>query len=150
MRWTGWIFVATIVIGLAGPAAGGQPGCMGCNRAMTAGPWCVEACATSPGYALMPGCCEEHRRCCDNAWAGYCDHRAQVEAFWARVGTPAAYTRLRPCRMAPMGPCAVGESCTAADPSLQPTPAAPEPALKPSAPEPLEKSGGKSRYYQLR
>ena len=134
MRWTGWIFVVA-VIGLAGSAAGYQPGCVGCSHGTTAGPWSAEACASPAGYALAPGCCEPHRRCCDNAWAGYCDHRARVEAFWSRVGTPAAYARSRPCRQAPMVPCTISEPCSVSDPVMQPTPTEPTPAPMPAPPE---------------
>lgn len=149
MQWTGWI-CGVVVIGLAGSAAGYQPGCMGCNRGTTTGPLYAEACASPPGYALMPGCCEEHRRCCDNAWAGYCDHRARVEAYWYRVGTPAAHARSRPCRKAPMTPCTTGQPCSAPDPIMQPTPAEPEPAPMPLPPQSPGRTSWKAYNYHLR
>ena len=57
----------------------------------TAG-WALDGdiCGTPAGYCLAPGCCEYSRHCCDNAWAGYCQHRAKVDAFWSRVGGPKA------------------------------------------------------------
>ena len=143
MRWTGWV-VAAAVIGLTGPATGYQPGCASCNGGASAGSWTqqgldAEACAGPAGYCLVPGCCEETRHCCDNAWAGYCDHRARVDAFWARVGTPHACPHTRPCRQAPMycgSPC---DACYTG--SMQPTPAAPSSAPTP-APTPVPNKAG--------
>jgi hypothetical protein len=127
MRWTGWIFVVA-VLGLAGSAAGFQPGCASCNQGRTTGPWDAEACAAPAGFALVPGCFEEHRHCCDNAWDGYCEHRAKVDACWYRLGTPAAYARCRPCRQAfPQG-CTSCEPCSTPMMQATPTPAAPVPA----------------------
>jgi hypothetical protein len=129
MRWTHWVF-AVAVLGLTNIAAGYQPGCTSCNGAPRASyGFDAEACASPCGHCLVPGCCEGHRRCCDNAWAGYCDHRAKVEDFWSRVGTPKMYARSRPCRNALMGECAQCESN--AVPSLQPTPAVPAPSPSP-------------------
>ena len=129
MRWTIGVFTLA-VIGLAATAVGDQPGCAGCNGGMTAGSWSLrgwdaEACASPGGYTLIPGCCEDHRRCCDNAWAGYCDHRAKVEAFWTRVGTPkpSLWERLF-CRM-PTDSCVVEETCSSD--AAQPVPADPSP-----------------------
>ncbi len=48
----------------------------------------VKGCA-QPGGAGVPGCCEERRHCFDNAWDGYCQERARVDAFWSKVGTGA-------------------------------------------------------------
>ena len=80
------------------PAAS-NPGCAGCNGKTSCGqasPWAMDGapCCSPPGYTLVPGCCECSRHCCDNAWAGYCEHRAQVDAFWARVGVPKPRRRL--------------------------------------------------------
>ena len=66
----------------------GHEGCLGCNKSADGGAWCGSACSSPNGYTLSPGCCANTRPCCDNAWAGYCDHRAKVQAFWAKVGTP--------------------------------------------------------------
>jgi hypothetical protein len=129
MRWTGWV-LAVAVLGLAGPAAGYQPGCASCNGGMNVGFLGAEPCAGPPGYCLAPGCCEDHRYCCDNAWAGYCEHRARVDAFWARVGQPNAYGCRRTCVQAPMPCYCSGEP--SATPVMQPTPATrPTPALQP-------------------
>ena len=116
MRGTGWVF-AVAVIGLAGTAAGYQPGCAGCNGGIATGPLAqrgldAEVCASPAGYTLAPGCCEDRRRCCDNAWAGYCEHRAKVEAFWAGVGVPGSCGRGRICRPASVVPCSTCDSCS--------------------------------------
>jgi hypothetical protein len=131
MRWTSWILAVT-VIGLAGPAAGYQPGCVGCNGGMTAQQGLdAEACASPGDYCLTPGCCEDHRPCCDNAWAGYCDHRAKVEAFWARVGAPKSCGRGKICRPTPV---ASDVPCPCSTETMQPTPAVPAPTpAKPAA-----------------
>lgn len=86
------ILAAAVFTGVVGLAASlhADSGCAECNGAMTAryralsGP----ACYSPPGYYLTPGCCENSRPCCDNAWAGYCQRKAKVQAFWAKVGTP--------------------------------------------------------------
>ena len=146
MRERSWIFVA-VLIGLASPAAGHQSGGAECNGALPAGPmvsWALdaEACCTPPGYCLSPGCCEHSRRCCDNAWAGYCEHRAKVEAFWARVGVPKPHGRPAACRQAPMAPCA---PCST--PAVQPTPAVLPPSTSPlPPPAPPEKATRKESH----
>jgi hypothetical protein len=138
MRWTGLV-LAVLVIGLAEAAAGGQPGCANCNGGGATGLWAqswlyADAGAGPACYCLVPGCCEETRHCCDNAWAGYCEHRARVDAWWARVGTPDACTHSRPCRKAPMGRCSTCAPCSGA--TMQPTPAtgSPTPAAAPVPP----------------
>jgi hypothetical protein len=136
MRWTGGLIVVAafgLGLGLVGSAFGAQPGCLGCNQSEMLSIWGAEACASPAGHALVPGCCPEHRRCCDNAWAGYCDHRARVEAYWAQAGTGAPYPRCRPCRQTMPAPC---DSCeTFSTPVVQPTPppAVPVPAPAPAA-----------------
>lgn len=45
-------------------------------------------CYSPPGCYLAPGCCECPPSPCDNAWAGYCQHKARVQAYFAKVGTP--------------------------------------------------------------
>jgi hypothetical protein len=79
---------------------------------------------------LVPGCCENTHPCCNNAWAGYCEHRAKVQAFWAKVGTP------RPCTgiFSPIMPCAPAHAKVVCVPSCeQPTPAVPV-AVPPKVP----------------
>ncbi len=145
MRTTRWVIVAA-VLGLASPAAGHPSGCAQCNRGQAAGPtasWALdaEACATPPGYTLVPGCCEYSRHCCDNAWAGYCEHRAKMDAFWARVGTQKSHSRPTACRQAPTVPCAENPAKAAepipADPPVTAPPlpptAAPEKAARNAA-----------------
>lgn len=119
MRAIGWAAVI-VVFGWAGWVEGGQPGCVGCA---SSSPWCMEACATPPGYTLRPGCCEPRRPCCDNAWAGYCEHRSKMNAYWTGAGNRAACVRARPCRQDPMGLGMASDSCSA--PTMQPTPAVP-------------------------
>ena len=147
MRWTIWMFAAT-VIATASTAVGHQPGCTICGGGMPGGVWMqrgldAEACASPAGYCLVPGCCEDTRHCCDNAWAGYCDHRAKVEAFWSRVGVPGSCVRSRPCRQAPMvlcSPCDEGSSEV-----VQPTPeSAPSPT--PTTPPAPPKKAGRKVY----
>ena len=150
MRWTPWILAAAIVAGSVGPAAGGQPGCPGCNGGMAGGPmgqWALgcDACCAPCGYCLAPGCCEYQRHCCDNSWAGYCQHRARVEAFWARAGVPKLRCRPAGCWGAPMAACPEGPPAgvppmPAARPAprLEPRPAVePLPPLPPAPPRPL-------------
>jgi hypothetical protein len=45
-------------------------------------------CFSPPDCSLAPGCCECPPSACDNAWAGYCEHKAKWQAFFARVGAP--------------------------------------------------------------
>jgi hypothetical protein len=142
MRRTSWLLAAAI-IGLAGTAVGYQPNCASCNGGATARTWAqkgfdAEACGAPCGYSLVPGCCEDTRHCCDNAWAGYCDHRAKVEAFWARVGVPGSCGRGRVCRGAPMGSCCPSNVAPAS--VGEPTPAIPTPAhtAMPAPPAPAK------------
>jgi hypothetical protein len=139
MRWTNGLMVL-IVVGLANSAFGLQPGCAGCAKS---NPWYAEACAAPAGYALAPGCCEEHRQCCDNAWDGYCEHRARVEACWARAGTKASYYGCQPWRFPWPTSCVSSDSCTSCTtPVVQPSPT---PAAVPTIAPParIDKS---SRY----
>jgi hypothetical protein len=120
MQWTGGVFAAmVVVVGCVGSAGAGQPGCTNCNRTAKAGPWTAEACAAPAGFGCLPGCCEERRHCCDNAWAGYCEHHARVEAFWAGVGVFDKPNRQHICRY----PCepAAATPMTTQTPHLAPT-----------------------------
>jgi hypothetical protein len=149
MRWTPWILAAAIVAGCVGRAAGGQPVCIGCGG-MAVGlrsQWSLgcDPCCAPPGYCLAPGCCEFQRRCCDNAWAGYCQHRARVEAFWAGAGVPKPRCRPAgywgaPTAACPEGPPAGVPPMPAVGPAsrLEPRPAvAPLPPLPPSPATPV-------------
>jgi hypothetical protein len=131
MRSTVWVLMA--LVGLAASAAEGQAGCTNCKGKLPPG-LDAEACAAPGGFCLEPGCCEESRRCCDNAWAGYCDHRARVDAFWSRVGVPGSHGRGRACRWAVTTPCSM---CEQAPADLQPLPAvnSPTPAPSPAPPK---------------
>jgi hypothetical protein len=139
MRATTWV-LGVVLIGMSGPVVGYEPPCASCNGGLAAGPAVQRGldagpCAGPIGYCLTPGCCEHTRRCCDNAWAGYCEHRAKVEACCANAGNHCR----RACRQAPMaysgcdGPNSNG--------ALQPTPAVPAPAPAPAPHAPPTKLG---------
>lgn len=94
MRWMHWVsaalFLSTVVWSQSVWAI--NPGC-GCRTLSGDGPINYAAlsggaCCSPTGFAMAPGCCEYYKPCCDNAWAGYCEHRQKVDAFWSRVGTP--------------------------------------------------------------
>jgi hypothetical protein len=123
MRWMDWVSAAVFLVSLSAAASAGSPGC-GCRSAAIINQpgyaaLCGEACCSPPGYALIPGCCEDHKPCCDNAWAGYCAHRAKVDAHWSRVGTPHARRHGTVCEEWTDAP--------ANDTPLRPVPAAPSP-----------------------
>ena len=161
MRWIGAILAMAIVAGFIGSASGQQAGCAACNGTTPfahASPWSMDggACAP-PGYTLVPGCCEYSQHCCDNAWAGYCEHRAKVQSFWARVGVP----KPRCCRpfarsAAPANGCPESMTpCTRPMPegtlmptpaTMQPTPAARSARVTPVFPQAAveKKSAGES------
>ena len=149
MRSTGWILAMAMVAGSIGSASGGQPcgGCIGgaapqqANHAFLGG----EACCSPTGYAgysALPGCCcENDQPCCNNAWDGYCEHHAKVQAFWAHVGTPKPRCRLCDFWTTRQKPCS--ESSRPAVPPAatgSPTvaPALAAPMASPPAPVPDE------------
>ena len=107
------------------------------------GHWALgcDACCSPCGYCLAPGCCEYQRHCCDNSWAGYCQHRARVEAFWARAGVPKLCCRPAGCWGAPTAPMPGfrRRGCCAPAASVSPMPVPrPAPRLEPRpAVEPL-------------
>jgi hypothetical protein len=123
MRWIAMILTAAFVAASVGSASGQQTGCAGQNGKTPlrqAAPSSLDGapCYSPPGYALAPGCCEFSRRCCDNAWAGYCEHRARVESFWARVGVPKA----RRCRLVSQPAASVAPCPESATPAIRPAP----------------------------
>ncbi|MBN1393998.1 MAG: hypothetical protein JW959_03120 [Pirellulales bacterium] len=90
MQRNRWIFAASVLAGVFALAADLDAGC-GCGSCDgTTSYWALGrgACCSPPGYCMTPGCCELYRPCCDNAWAGYCENKAKVQAFWAKVGEP--------------------------------------------------------------
>jgi hypothetical protein len=99
------VFLVVLTSMLAVPKSA-IAGCPTCSGGAAADRWMeAEACTAPPGYCLVPGCwCDDTRRC-DNAWAGYCQHRARVEACWANVGVSGKYGHRRPCRFAPATAC---------------------------------------------
>ena len=147
MRATGWVFVAAI-IGLTSSAAGHESGCAQCNGGAGAAQAALaaEACAGPGGYTLVPGCCELSRHCCDNAWAGYCQHRAKVDAFWSRVGGPKLHCRQAAGEPSPTAPCE-----EISPKAMQPTPAVPPSPVAPAlAPADGQKATQKSSSSALR
>ncbi|MEN6452423.1 MAG: hypothetical protein ABFC96_18195 [Thermoguttaceae bacterium] len=136
MRSTPWILAAALVA-FIGSTADGQP-CTGCGAVSTGhgGRWSLgcDACCAPPGYCLAPGCCEYQRHCCDNAWAGYCEHRSRVQAFWSRVGVPK--NRCEPTggpAAAAAVPCPEGFSRPIASPHAEPRPVKSAPTLAPNS-----------------
>lgn len=137
MRWTGGVFAAMVlVVGTTGTAPAGQPGCMNCNRTAANSPWAAEACAAPAGFTCTPGSCEERRPCCDNAWDGYCEHHARVQAFWACVGTSHKANYQMPCQ-----PYTMPSATTSPTPRLAPTtpPVTPQSTTTKKAPPPSVK-----------
>ena len=156
MRWTISASV-TLLVGLASSASAGQPACANCNSGPTAA-WVArgfgaEACASPCGYSLQPGCCEDTRHCCDNAWDGYCEHRARVDAFWARVGTPEACGRGCFGRAARGAGCETCLPCSGSNCNGSPTPAkqaAPPQETAPMPPVPAESAARSARAKGIR
>ena len=138
MRMTSRILTAAFVVGIIGVASLVQAGCTGCSGSADYGNPALgaEPCCSPPGYCMAPGCCEVYKPCCDNAWAGYCEHKAKVQAFWARVGVKKPKTRrsffscfpwCRPCYEEPL-PCEAPTPAVAPIPNDEPTtPIAPMP-----------------------
>ena len=137
MRRTRAVLAVMILLAAASASQAYQPGCVGCNRSgrpdLVFGDLSGPACASPPGYAWVPGCCEPRRPCCDNAWAGYCERRARIEAHHAakshcrhgaglRVRGVAAYENCEePATRQPM-------------PTPALAPKAPQPGIAPSLP----------------
>ena len=148
MQRINWILTAAVIVGVFGSTAGLHAGC-GCNCAMTyqERALCGEACCSpSECYHLTPGCCEDSHPGFDNAWDGYCEHRAKVQAFWAKVGTPKP-RRCRPAfyRYLPwLAPEVEQSTCT-----VQPTPAVPATPPISHQPESKVKTGGLGKMLRL-
>jgi len=129
MRWSSWAFILVILL-LVNSAVASDLGCTTCNgadgasyRALRGG-----ACFCPPGFGTQPGCCVCPPSACDNAWDGYCDHKAIWQAFFYRVGTPKAHGCGDCCLTPVPAPC----HCTTEVPqAVEPQPA---PADKPTAP----------------
>jgi hypothetical protein len=134
MRLMAFALAAAMVAG-SWAAAVGYAGCQGCGKSVVGGgAFCGPACSSPNGYTLSPGCCENTQPCCNNAWEGYCEHRAKVQAFWANVGTP------RPCTgiFSPIMPSVAMKVVKVVQipPCEQPTPAAAATGSSTSAPTP--------------
>ena len=89
MRWTCCLFVLLAAGTLSSPAAGSQPGCSTCAGGTGSHTYSEQACGAPAGFSLTPGCCRCQPTCCDNAWDGYCEHKARWQGFWSMVGTGA-------------------------------------------------------------
>jgi hypothetical protein len=111
-------------------------------------------CFSPPGCSLAPGCCECPPSACDNAWAGYCQHKAKWQAYFTKVGTPRPsyyYGNYGNCGRCGSPTPAVRE--VPAEDSPAPKPAvAPEPAkpAMPPAPAPEKTSRAKVLYPWMR
>jgi hypothetical protein len=145
MRWTGWILTA-IVVGYVGVASG-QPTCTECGgRSLAWQALSGEACCSPPGLALSAWrgpncCCTNQRPCCDNAWDGYCEHHARVQAFLTQVGVPKYRCSPVMLRAQTRGYTVCSE-CPAATAAVQPPPSpattTPAPSVRPtSSPPPI-------------
>lgn len=88
MRRTRTILAAAIVAVSVGSAWGQQTPCAGCSKSMIQVQPSQAELTCPPCCTMGNDCCETPRHCCDNAWAGYCEHRAKVDAFWSGVGVP--------------------------------------------------------------
>jgi hypothetical protein len=98
------------------------------------------ACFSPPGCYLAPGCCECPPSACDNAWDGYCQHKAKWQAFFTKVGTPPPSYYYGHCNRGygsptPAVPMA-SETPTVKDAPIEPVPA-PKPAVRPGSPQPV-------------
>jgi len=124
-----YIALIASILWLAGSTCA-QAGCAGCGSRHCGG-LDAEPGFCPGGFTWVPGCCEDRRPCCDNAWAGYCEHRAKVDAFWSRVGTGSNYgRRYRPGATLPC------DNCLNVPTNGYPTPAAAPRAAVPLSPIP--------------
>jgi hypothetical protein len=85
MRSIYGVFAVMTILGLATAATAAQP-CCG-NQGTWTGyaayeAYCAPACA-SPGYGMVPGCCELPPTCCDHVWDGYCQELRGLDAVRA-------------------------------------------------------------------
>jgi len=89
MRCTCCLFVLLAAGMLSSPAAGSQPGCSMCAGGTGSHSYYEQACGAPGGFSFTPGCCRCKPTCCDNAWDGYCEHKARWQGFWYMMGTGA-------------------------------------------------------------
>jgi hypothetical protein len=128
MRRTGWILATAMIAGCVGQAGGGQPGYVGSGEGSTLGQpnyasLSGEACCSPNGYAgsspIHSSCCCNSNPCCNNAWDGYCEHKARVQAWVSRIGAKPQWCPCVPRRASSIVPPCVEYSA----PTAQPTPA---------------------------
>lgn len=140
----------SLVVSMAMVAKAADCGCGGMsNRSYKSlsGPPCF----SPPGCAVSPGCCECPPSPCDNAWDGYCQHKAKYQACWAKFGTGShcgcyGYNGNRSCFGTPTP--AVREVNNQSESSSAPavSPKTESPKILPPAPVP-EKSARKNVLY---
>jgi hypothetical protein len=131
-------------------AAQADCGCGGMSRGSynsLSGPPCF----SPPGGYLAPGCCECPPSACDNAWAGYCEHKAKWQAFFARVGAPQTNCRYpnRYCYGSPTPAMrdVPAENVPSSKPAVAPAPSKPD---LPPAPTPEKTSRANVLFPWLR
>jgi hypothetical protein len=109
-------------------------------------------CFSPPGCGVSsPGCCECPPSACDNAWEGYCQHKAKWQAFFTKVGTPrpSYYYGRYGCGGTPTP--AVKDMPVDETPSPKPAPAADSvKPLPPPIPAPEKTSRAKVLYPWMR
>jgi hypothetical protein len=115
---------------------------------------CGPACYSPPGCTLSPGCCECPPTACDNAWEGYCQHKAKWQAYFKTVGTPrpSYYSGNRGCYGMPTRAAReVSADCVLTPDAAAPA-VVPEPAKQtlPPAPAPEKTTRSKVLYPWMR
>jgi hypothetical protein len=101
-------------------------------------------CFSPPSGCLTPGCCECPPTACDNAWAGYCQHKAKWQAYFTKVGTPRpAYYYGNRCA-SPCGTPTPAAREAPAEPSPKPV-VSPEPDNPPLPPEPTAEKTSRAK-----
>ncbi|MGW8256150.1 MAG: hypothetical protein ACWGMZ_01560 [Thermoguttaceae bacterium] len=151
MRWLSLAFVPCLfVLLLTNGSNSFAAGCINCggNDAASYRAYSGGACFAPPGFCTAPGCCQCPPSACDNAWAGYCQHKARWQAYFYNVGVPKA--RCGGCCMTPVAApchCYEEEISEPIDMQSQPTPAVKQPASPKPAPAPTPTNKSAWRFY---
>jgi hypothetical protein len=100
---------------------------------------CGPPCYSAPGCGGLSqgGCCECQPTACDNAWDGYCEHKAKVQAYFTKVGTKVGTSRSS-CNYGyryGYGSCSPSMHEVTVEGAASPQ-LAPNPAIRPVAPNP--------------
>jgi len=155
MRWMCWVSTILLVGRMIGVAAACD-----CDKNRTVLPAVAPAsfavlssdvCCAPGGYVTVPGCCEELRPCCANAWAGFCVRKSMKhDACRGCAGIPRGVWhggvwyesdgfRSSNC-------CNSGGVSNADEPTtIQPAPTSPTPTPTPAPVPAPEKSGQRPR-----